>query len=446
MYCTTKCFVGMRHLTNASCFMFLFLPADTNRKFSGLQRPIYSSTEHRVRRCNMLTKNWELNGGKTYSTIDAVVNDAPPSSTSPNPYKRRGFLRRKSPQPRRKFNLDSDSGGGSATGMQSTLAMSPSHSYPNDHMRNDVHLSTNESRAKFSPSAGSPQTRSGRGSPASSRSTSPHKRPWYPAGGRPTSRESNRSGGGGNQNTYVVHPTFRHLFDERADGGAVGFPSRVEHGRDDAEVGNGISVVCNQSPRKLPNKGEHRYPGKGERAKKNPQNSIMTVRERVRDLQSRGQPRSRENGTTAPPTKGSKRVGVNPRSSVVFTGHHEQLLALAYHKDILFSAAADGTAKVSVLLVLTFTCSTAAAHTIEAMRSRWWCALLCTIHTRQGKQRSLSGLVLSAVLLGVMRIFRRWRTLGLGHLHSPVPCDIRGPPESHLGNTGHQPYANHRQR
>lgn len=76
---------------------------------------------------------------------------------------------------------------------------------------------------------------------------------------------------------------------------------------------------------------------------------IDTVRGRVRDLQSRGKPRNKENGSSAD-SRG--RAGPISLSSAVFVGHGEQVLALAQQQDVMFSASADGTAKVSVLVTL----------------------------------------------------------------------------------------------
>lgn len=69
------------------------------------------------------------------------------------------------------------------------------------------------------------------------------------------------------------------------------------------------------------------------------------VRGRVRDLQSRGKPRSQKNSVSADERR---RAGPVTLTSTVFVGHSEQVLALAQHHDVLFSAAADGTAMVSV--------------------------------------------------------------------------------------------------
>jgi len=319
----------------------------------------------------MLTKNRELDSGKTHSERVAV-DDAPPSSTSPNPYKRRGFLRRKSPQPRRKFNLGNSRGEG-VTGIRSPLVMSPSHQYFHDHASTDVYKVTTDSQDIFSPRAGSP-LKFQHGSPASSRSTSPHKRPWYPAGARPSSRESSRSGRGGTESTYVVHPTFRHLFEERANNGAattslapapVDGQSRVDHDLNGPDIGNAVSTGDNRSPRKIFAPSKHRPSGKGNRGQQNPQDSVVAVRGRVRDLQSRGRPRSQEREKMLPKEDSGRPVPM-PTSSVVLIGHHEQLLALAFDKDILFSAAADGTAKVRVLFFLTAKSSITPAHIVLA--------------------------------------------------------------------------------
>ncbi len=305
----------------------------------------------------MLTTNLELDCGKTFP-IYAAVGDAPPSSTSPNPYKRRGFLRRKSPKPCRKFNLDNNSGGAGATGIRSPLAMSPSHQHLHGKAGPGVYKATTDSQINFSPRRGSPR-KSRHSSPASSRSTSPHKRPWYPAGGRP-SRETGQGGRGGNESTYIVHPTFRHLFHEREKSGAAAAaaaavwmdcPSRVDHGHIiGAEIGNGISAGGSRSSRKIRINSERQYSGKGDGAQQNPQDSLLTIRGRVRDLQSRGRPRNQDREKMQP--HDDSRTAGPPRSSVVFIGHHEQLLALAFYKDILFSASADGTAKVRCSLVL----------------------------------------------------------------------------------------------
>lgn len=80
--------------------------------------------------------------------------------------------------------------------------------------------------------------------------------------------------------------------------------------------------------------------------------NVAAIRRRVRGLQGVG--KGRQAGVT-PPASGhaensstrDRRIDPGSRSSTVFTGHEGQILALAHHEDILFSAAADGTAKVT---------------------------------------------------------------------------------------------------
>eukprot|EP00903_Cladosiphon_okamuranus_P008391 g8067.t1 len=72
--------------------------------------------------------------------------------------------------------------------------------------------------------------------------------------------------------------------------------------------------------------------------------SIAMVRGRVRDLQSREKPRSQKSGLSAD-DNGHTRGDPMSIYSGLFAGHSEQVLALAQHQDVMFSAAADGTAK-----------------------------------------------------------------------------------------------------
>ena len=359
----------------------------------------------------------------------------PPSPMSPNPYNRGGFLRRKSPPaPPRKSDLgvNSSARGRGATGTRPLPLRTPS----------DVHMTprgrhANETRgcSPASSRSASPQKPPWypAGSPASSRSASPHKRPWYPAGCRPSSGdgESGRSVRGSQENTYVVHPTFRHIFNEtanrsdRSNDGDGASDVGVEHTRrtrtwrqhgppvPGAGLGGSpcaspqtTTTVSQRSESDRPNRsaiGERRresenpnpcFPKKpnlvdrqrqdkpalggprvdsndinditvsrrkdrneGARADKGEdgehcsfRESVAKVRDRVRGLQSRGKPRIKENGLLAGSSR--RRARPMPLSSAVFTGHCEQVLALAQHQDVLFSAAADGTAKVTALSTL----------------------------------------------------------------------------------------------
>lgn len=391
----------------------------------------------------------------------AVVKDTPPSPASPNPYKRKGLLRRRSPPPpQRKIDLDNLSSSQGTTGeLRPPPPMSPPDSYFHDKVANDVLYATAAAGAEDSPLL---LDFSWRGSRASSRSASPHKRPWYPAGPRPSpGGNDSPNGGGGDESAYVVHPTFRHMFEKRANGSDANRRSRVVYGRGDARVGDsrgasprqsgpthGAGGVSRLSPTKTAVKsqrsergrttgsatggggrertsahfsteemntsGEQRwcapttgqglrrvvngrrasstqdgdalsppiksvarvgpnsdafsgtrsnnriigteqsYAGRGkvgqrEHSRGTSREMIATVRGSVRDLQtSRDRPRRQEiqEGLSA---RNNSSGGGDPslRSSAVFLGHTEQVLALARHKDILFSAAADGTAKVA---------------------------------------------------------------------------------------------------
>lgn len=368
----------------------------------------------------MLAINRGLDDGKLYST--------PPSSLSPNPYKRRGFLRRKGPPPTRKLDLSGNSSGRAATGTRPRPLRTPSDNLFRGPADTDVYMTPGDGHVTETTRArGSPLRNSRRGSPASSRSASPHKRPWYPAGCRPSSRESGRSSRGGHDNTYVVHPTFRHLFDETAKGGDAGgargqndggfgvgvdgtgrelrqrgkavpgagimggsscsspqtattVPQRSETGRKVRSATGerrreGANAYLSTNQNNLPGKQRRDQPARSGQTHNNDQmprrkvtgegkyaadkregvqddghrEPVVTVRDHVRDLQSRDNRRSQENGLSA---DGRKRVDPVSLSSAVFIGHSEQVLALAQHKDVMFSAAADGTAKVSVLVSL----------------------------------------------------------------------------------------------
>lgn len=384
----------------------------------------------------MLAMNREQDDGKNYAT--------PPSPWSHNPYNRGGFLQRKSlppPSPPRKFDLGVHASGRGrgrgATGTRPLPLRTPPNKLLHDSAGTDVYMTPrgrhiNEPRV----STGSPSRESRHcspassrsaspqkppwypaGSPASSRSASPHKRPWYPAGCRPSSGESGRSFGGGQENMHVVHPTFRHLFNETANRSDVGDDAEGDVGVDDTcgtmhrhgtavpgvdmggspcsspqtaatvpqrsetDIRNKRSATgerrrgnanAQRSTEKnnLPNKQRRDKPAGSGRTHNNDMSrrkgrnegprtdereedqhdafreSVAMVRDRVRSLQSRGKPRIRENGLSA---DGRRRARPTPLSSAVFTGHSEQVLALAQHQDVMFSAAADGTAKVSAL-------------------------------------------------------------------------------------------------
>lgn len=94
---------------------------------------------------------------------------------------------------------------------------------------------------------------------------------------------------------------------------------------------------------------------------------VAAIRRRVRGLQDVG--KGRQPGVT-PPASGhgqknstrDRRTNPGSRSSTVFTGHEGQILALAHHEDILFSAAADGTAKVSPINLTVVALTSQACH------------------------------------------------------------------------------------
>ncbi|CAM9412333.1 unnamed protein product [Ectocarpus sp. 12 AP-2014] len=379
-----------------------------------------------------------LGRGQSHSTAVAAANNSPDCSTSPNPYKRRGLLRRRDPQPQRKFDIDRNS---SCAGVRPPLLTSP--------------VSTSVAPGGESPSWNSLSA------PGTPRSNSPNKRPWYPAGRRPSSRDSGESGA--DDSAYVVHPSFRHLFTERAHSSGANDPSRSRqvhsqgpyHGASRGggsggensvrrpgtaafSIGGGGPVypsstteptVARRSERPGEvepaaagrwrdfhfSKAKHNPPEQqhrdattkgigsapdassrqrgGERASFSPTDrssvfesksdaspprprrnnhrspremggqrpyagretveqegapleSVAAMRGRVRDMQARGRPRRKERGGRMPPAD-SRRGEGDPRlrSSAVFIGHSEQVLALARREDILFSASADGTAK-----------------------------------------------------------------------------------------------------
>lgn len=364
----------------------------------------------------MLAIHTGLDDGKVVST--------PPSSLSPYPYKRRGFLRRKSAPPTaRAFDVGVDSIIRRGSTGTRPLPRTPSDNLLHDSVGINGYATpgstfTNE----MCGSRDSPMRDSRRGSAPSSRSASPNKRPWYPAGCRPSSGESGRNGSDDHESTYVVHPTFRHLFDKTANGSDAG-GARGQNDRGVCGGGGGVDgrllrqhriavpdAGVGGSPHPSPQTATTAPPrsetdrkarsATGERRRKTanahlstkqkniadnkrqdkPTGSRLTpndrlprrkvrnegrfiekreghqhdvyrepvamVRDRVRDLQSRGKPRSQQNGLSV---DDRGRVGPVFPSSAVFTGHSEQVLALAQHKDVMFSAAADGTAKVSVL-------------------------------------------------------------------------------------------------
>lgn len=74
--------------------------------------------------------------------------------------------------------------------------------------------------------------------------------------------------------------------------------------------------------------------------------SLATTRARVRDLQRRGGPQQQNNRRRQLAAAEKRKDDLRSQDSAVFIGHSEQILSLAHRKDILFSAAADGTAKV----------------------------------------------------------------------------------------------------
>lgn len=86
--------------------------------------------------------------------------------------------------------------------------------------------------------------------------------------------------------------------------------------------------------------------------------NVAAMRRRVRSLQDVGE--GRQSGKT-PASRHheassmiDRRANSESQSSTLFTGHEEQILALTRHGNILFSAAADGTAKVSPVVLAVF--------------------------------------------------------------------------------------------
>ncbi|CAB1098754.1 unnamed protein product [Ectocarpus sp. CCAP 1310/34] len=380
-----------------------------------------------------------LSRGQSYSTAVAAANDSPDCSMSSNPYKRRGLLRRRDPQPQRKFDIDRNS---SSAGVRPPLLTSP--------------VSTSVAPGGESPSWNSLSV------PGTPRSNSPNKRPWYPAGRRPSSRDSGESGA--DDSAYVVHPSFRHLFTESAHSSGANDPSRSRqvysqgphHGSSRGggsggensgrrpgtavfSVGGGDpsyssstteTTVARQSERSgevepaaagrwrgahfskaehnpreqqhrnttttgigsapdassrqrggerasfsptgrssvfgsesdasppRPRRNDHRSPremgGQRPYAEREtveqggaPLEPVAAMRSRVRDMQARGRPRRKERGGRMPPADSRRGEGDPRLRSSVFIGHSKQVLALARREDILFSASADGTAKVN---------------------------------------------------------------------------------------------------
>lgn len=381
-----------------------------------------------------------LGRGQSHSTVVAAANNSPDCSTSPNPYKRRGLLRRRDPQPQRKFDIDRNS---SSTGVRPPSLTSPAST-------------------SVAPGGGSPSWNS-LSAPGTPQSNSPNKRPWYPAGRRPSSRDSGDSGA--DDSAYVVHPSFRHLFTERVHSSGTNDPSRSrqvysqgphhrasggggensgrrpgtavfsvgggdpsyssstketmvarrserpgevepaaagrwrgvhfskakhnppeqqrrdtttgigsapdassrQHGGERASFSptdrsSGFGSKSDASPHR-PRRNDHRSPREmgGQRPYAGratveqegvPLETVAAMRGRVRNMQARGRPRRQERVGRMPPAD-SRRGGGDPRlrSSALFIGHSEQVLALARREDILFSASADGTAKVKSILL-----------------------------------------------------------------------------------------------
>ncbi|CAM9459645.1 unnamed protein product [Ectocarpus sp. 6 AP-2014] len=399
-----------------------------------------------------------LGRGQSHSTVVAAANNSSDCSTSPNPYKRRGLLRRVDPQPQRKFDIDRNS---SSTGVRPPSLTSPTST-------------------SVAPGGGSPSWNS-LSAPGTPRSNSPSKRPWYPASRCPSSRDNGESGA--DDSAYVVHPSFRHLFTERAHSSSANDPSRSRqvysqgphHGASGGGVSGGensgrlpgtavfsvggwdpsyssstkettvaqrserlgevepatagrwrgvhISKATHNLPEQQrrdtttgigsapdassrqrggeraslsptdrssgfgsksdasparPRRNEHRSPQEmgGQRPYAGretvehegaPLESVAAMRGRVRDMQARRRPRRQERGGRMPPAD-SRRGEGDPklRSSAVFIGHSEQVLALARCEDILFSASADGTAKAWD------TCSQQCLATYKGHRGAVW--------------------------------------------------------------------------
>lgn len=398
----------------------------------------------------------------------AIINDTPPSSKSPNPYKRRGLLPRRSPPPlQQKFDVDNcSSSKGTTGGLRPAPPTSPPGIYFDGSTGTDVKNAPTTGGGgntySATPAGGSPTLAGGspilldsscRDSRASSGSASPHMRLWYPADPRPSSGGNGEvNDGGGDESAYVVHPTFRRMFDDRVGGiggggsqrassrrpthGAVGLsrsqpaetaavskpsergrktgpatrgggregtnayfsveqtdtsgkqrrsapttgqgPHRVVDGRrslrtqdggapspptkSTARVGPNLKAFPGARSNNLNTRPQRAHAGRGEVERQKPSRepsaeTAATVRGRVRDLQiSPGRPRRQESPGRLS-TRDNCTAGGDQRfkASAVFLGHTEQVLALARHKDILFSAAVDGTAKVNTLSSLTAT-------------------------------------------------------------------------------------------
>lgn len=292
--------------------------------------------------------------------------------SSPNPYKRRPLLPRRSPG----MKVDSE---GEASVGQRSAPTSPSRS---------------------------------RRSRSSSRSSSPHKNPWYPAG---------RRAPGGDHETespYIIHPAFKHMFDEAGTGHSgsrnstefdqgrhrlipvVSQPASITRrhsegcnaelavGKEREAVGvsarehqpdicwrtekrdyykrpgkNDSSTTLSQlSPEKEASdsldgahtdsrRQAHQEDRRRQRTSKVYFKDVGYSRERVHGVDSRirnPQTQSSADDRYIGSSSSSKThaKGKVPATSVVLTGHDGQVLALKRHKGVLFSAAADGTAKV----------------------------------------------------------------------------------------------------
>lgn len=94
--------------------------------------------------------------------------------------------------------------------------------------------------------------------------------------------------------------------------------------------------------------------------------SVASTRDRVRDLQALGGPQWQNRSERSLAAEEKRQDDPRRRNSAVFVGHSGQVLSLAHRKDILFSAAADGTAKVSALLYPRITNSSRHPHLLPS--------------------------------------------------------------------------------
>lgn len=148
------------------------------------------------------------------SAADIVANHSPSILTS---YNQKGFLRRNSTPLDRNLYLDNHEEDVSI--VPELQPPPPIRPLVDSHINRDWIVVYTAAKGKnpngMASIEGSPARKSRSGSLASSRNSSPTKRPWYPAGRRPSSSGWDGDDRDDSEGPYVVHPTFRRLFDER---------------------------------------------------------------------------------------------------------------------------------------------------------------------------------------------------------------------------------------